>query len=78
MKVTLDLETYELTVPKNFFTKIERENEIITKHGGNAIPAVKRIEKAFGMALGIKAIAGDEDGFVEGTSATDKYLHTKA
>ena len=62
MKVTLDLETSELVVPKNFFVKIEKENDIITKHGGKAISPVDRIKKAFDKAI----------------NNTDKYLHTKA
>ena len=62
MKVTLDLETSELVVPKNFFVKIEKENDIITKHGGTAISPVDRIKNAFDKAI----------------NNTDKYLHTKA
>ncbi|MBQ9913554.1 MAG: hypothetical protein IJO73_04935 [Clostridia bacterium] len=61
MKVTLDLETCEIVVPKNFFEKIEKENEVITKHGGTAVKPVDRIKKAFETAM----------------ENTDKYLHTK-
>lgn len=61
MKITLDLETCEITVPKNFFTNIEKENDIITNHGGTAVKPVDRIKKAFNIAI--------ED--------TDKYLHVK-
>lgn len=61
MKITLDLETCEITVPKNFFEKIEKENEVITKHGGTAVKPVDRIKKAFETAM----------------DNTDKYLHTK-
>jgi hypothetical protein len=61
MKITLDLETCEITVPKNFFEKIEKENEVITKHGGTAVKPVDRIKKAFNTAM----------------DNTDKYLHTK-
>ena len=61
MKVTLDLETNEIIVPKNFFEKISKENEIIEKHGGNPISPVNRVKNAFETAM----------------SDTDKYLHTK-
>lgn len=62
MKITLDLETCEIIVPKNFFAKIDKENEIIKRHNGEAVSPVDRIKKAFNTAI--------ED--------TDKYLHTKA
>lgn len=62
MKITLDLDTSEITVPKNFFAKIEKENEVITNHGGNAVSPVDRIKNAFNKAM----------------ENTDKYLHTKA
>lgn len=62
MKITLDLETSEIVVPKNFFTKIDKENEIIIKHNGEPIKAVDRIKKAFEVAM----------------SDTDKYLHVKS
>jgi hypothetical protein len=62
MKITLDLDTCEITVPKNFFVKVEKENEIITKHNGEAVSATDRIKKAFETAM----------------SNTDKYLRTKA
>lgn len=61
MKITLDLETSEIVVPKNFFEKIDKENEVITKHGGTAVKAVERIKAAF----------------EKGISDTDKYLHVK-
>lgn len=61
MKITLDLETKEITVPKNFFAKIAQENEVITKHGGTAVAPVDRIKNAFNEAI----------------SDTDKYLVTK-
>jgi hypothetical protein len=61
MKITLDLETNEIVVPKNFFEKIDKENELITKHGGTAVKPVERIKKAFETAM----------------ADTDKYLHTK-
>ena len=61
MKITLDLETNEITVPKNFFDKIAKENEVIKKHGGNAVSPVDRIKAAFAAAM--------ED--------TDRYLVTK-
>lgn len=61
MKITLDLETSTITVPKNFFDKIAKENEVITAHGGQAVAPVDRIKNAFTKAL----------------SDTDKYLTTK-
>lgn len=62
MKITLDLETCEITVPKNFFNRIEKENSIISKAGGTPIAPVKRIENAFETAI----------------KDTDKYLRVKA
>ena len=61
MKVTLDLDTNELTVPKNFFDKIAKENEVIEKHGGNPVSPVDRVKNAFNAAM----------------ANTDKYLITK-
>ena len=61
MKVTLDLETCELVVPKNFFKVIEKENELILKHKGTPVKPVDRIKNAFETAL----------------KDTDKYLHTR-
>lgn len=61
MKITLDLETCEIVVPKNFFEKIDKENTIIESHNGTAVDPVERIKKAFETAIG----------------NTDKYLHTK-
>ena len=61
MKITLDLETSEIIVPKNFFTKINKENEVITAHGGKAVKPVDRIKAAFDKAM----------------TDTDKYLHVK-
>lgn len=62
MKITLDLDTNEIIVPKNFFAKVEKENEVITKHGGTAVSAVDRIKNSFNAAM----------------DNTDKYLRTKA
>ena len=61
MKITLDLETNEITVPKNLFKKIEKENDIIKSHGGKPVTPIDRIKKAFKTA----------------TDNTDKYLHVK-
>lgn len=61
MKITLDLETKEITVPKNFFAKIAKENEVITSHGGTAVSPVDRIKKAFDEAM----------------KDTDKYIVSK-
>ena len=61
MKITLDLATSEITVPKNFFATIAKENEIITAHGGTPVSPVDRIKNAFNEAM----------------KDTDKYLITK-
>ena len=61
MKITLDLDTSIITVPKNFFDKIAKENDVIVKHGGNAVTPTDRIKAAFNTAM----------------ADTDKYLQTK-
>lgn len=61
MKVTLDLETLEMIVPKNFFATIEKENAIIEKAGGTTTSPVDRIRNAFTASL----------------ANTDKYLRTR-
>lgn len=37
MKITLDLGTNEIIVPKNFFKDIDKQNEMIEKVGGTRI-----------------------------------------
>ena len=61
MKITLDLETNEIIVPKHFFTALNKQNETITKMGGQPIKPIDLIQKSFEVAL----------------SDTDKYLHTR-
>lgn len=61
MKITLDLETNEITVPKNFFKAYEKQNDTIKKMGGEPIKPTEVIKKSFEIAMG----------------DTDKYLHTK-
>ena len=61
MKVTLDLKTNEITVPKSFFETIDKENDIIKAHGGTPVSPVERIKAAFETAI----------------ADTDKYLKTK-
>jgi hypothetical protein len=61
MKVTLDLETNIITVPKMFFEKVAKENKIITDNGGTAVSPVDRIKKSFEIAL----------------ADTDSYIVTK-
>lgn len=61
MRVTLNLETNELIVPKNFFRNIDRQNETIVKMGGTPIKATELIVKSFETAM----------------ADTDKYLHVK-
>lgn len=61
MKVTLDLDTNVITVPKTFFKTIDKQNEIIIKMKGTPISPVELIKKSFEEAL----------------SNTDKYLQVK-
>ena len=61
MKITLDLETNEIIVPKNFFKDIDKQNQTIAKMGGEPIKPVELIKKSFEIAF----------------SNTDKYLHTR-
>ena len=61
MKITLDLDTNVITVPKNFFKIIDKQNELITKMGGEKVKPLDLIQKSFEIAM----------------SDTDKYLHTR-
>ena len=61
LKITLDLETCEITAPKNFFEYFSKQNEMITKMGGTAIKPMEVIEKAFATAM----------------ADTDKYFKTR-
>ena len=61
MKITLDLNTNEIVVPKNFFKNIDKQNETIAKMGGEPIKPMELIKKSFEIAMG----------------DTDKHLHTK-
>lgn len=61
MKITLDLDTNEITVPKNFFTVLEKQNDTIAKMGGERIKPIDLIRKSFEVAL----------------SDSDKYLKTR-
>lgn len=51
MKITLDIDTKQITVPKTFFAAIAKENEIIEKAGGTPIPYRDRLTKALEEAL---------------------------
>jgi len=62
MRITLDLETNIITVPKNFFNDIERQNEMIVKAGGTPIKPMELIKKSFNLAM----------------ENTDKYLRTNS
>lgn len=62
MKVTLDLTTKDITVPKSFFDAIEKENEIIEAHDGTPVSPVDRIKAAFEEAM----------------KDTDKHLRVKS
>ncbi len=61
MKITLDLDTNIITVPKNFFSIIDKQNELITKMGGEKVKPMELIKKSFEIAM----------------SDTDKYLQTR-
>lgn len=61
MKITLDLDTNEIVVPKNFFRVIEKQNDLIEKHGGTPVKPMEVIKNAFNEAM----------------SNTDKYVHVR-
>ena len=61
MKITLDLDTNEILVPKNFFATIDKQNEIITKMGGEKVKPMELIKKSFEIAM----------------ADTDKYLKAR-
>lgn len=61
MKITLDLETNEITAPKNFFETFSKQNEMITKLGGEPIKPMEVVRKSFEIAM----------------SDTDKYFKTR-
>lgn len=60
MKITLDLDTNMIIVPKNFFDTINRSNAMIEKTGGTPIKPIDLIKKSFETAM----------------ADTDKYLRT--
>lgn len=61
MRVTLNLDTNEIIVPKNFFAILEKQNDTIAKMGGERIKPIELIKKSFEVAV----------------SDTDKYLKTR-
>ena len=61
MKITLDLETNEITAPKNFFETFAKQNEMIQKLGGEPIKPLEVVKKSFDIAM----------------SDTDKYFKTR-
>lgn len=61
MKITLDLDTSVITVPKNFFNVITKQNELISAHGGTPVKPMDVIKNAFNKAM--------ED--------TDKYVQVR-
>lgn len=61
MKITLDLDTNEIIVPKNFFTTIDKQNQLIEKMGGQKVKPIDLIRKSFDIAI----------------NDTDKYLHVR-
>ena len=62
MKITLDLDTNEITLPKNYFKQIEKQNDLIAKMGGEKVNAMDLIKKSFEIAM----------------DDTDKYVKTRA
>lgn len=62
MKISLDLETNEIVLPKNFFRDIDRQNELIRKMGGQPLQGMELVKKAFETAM----------------SDTDKYVHVRS
>ena len=60
MRVTLNLDTNELIVPKNFFQNIDKINVTNEKLGIDKVSGIELIKKSFETAM----------------SDTDKYLHT--
>lgn len=61
MKIQLDLDTNEITLPKNYFKQIEKQNDLIAKMGGEKVNAMDLIKKSFEIAM----------------SDTDKYVKTR-
>ena len=51
MKITLDLDTNMIVVPKSFFNNIAKQNETIMKMGGSKIEPEDLIKKAFEIAM---------------------------
>ena len=62
MKITLDLDTNEIILPKNYFKQIEKQNDLIAKMGGEKVNAMDLIKKSFEIAM----------------ADTDKYVKTRA
>lgn len=61
MKITLDLDTNMIVVPKNFFKTIDKNNELLRKMGQEPIKPTDLIQKSFDIAM----------------ADTDKYLRVK-
>ena len=51
MKITLDLETNKITVPKNFFDYYEKQNQMIAKLDGELIDPMEVIQRSFQIAM---------------------------
>ena len=62
MRITLDLETNEIILPKKYFTEIEKQNDLIAKMGGEKVKPMELIKKSYEIAM----------------SDTDKYVKTRA
>lgn len=51
MKITLDLETNKITVPKNFFDYYEKQNQMIAKLDGEPIDPMEVVKRSFQIAM---------------------------
>lgn len=51
MKITLDLETNQITAPKHFFDEFAKQNAQIKKLGGTPIDPLEVVRKSFEIAM---------------------------
>lgn len=51
MRVTIDLDRDIVIIPDNFFDKIAKENEKLTKFGGKPVKGIDRIKHSFKVAM---------------------------
>lgn len=64
MKITLDLETFEITAPKRFFEEYAKKNDILRAAGVEEDKLLKPMEEV-------------KKAFNEAMSNTDKYFKTR-